>query len=121
MSWADILYNITDIKVVVTVSTAKNKGFAKEELCWWRKTDLTMWKRCYAAIDTTFKFIITGSNDWTDQQIDQCMCLIGMLEASLGIDVLEGLSISLGKKLPCKMRGILEIGALVKKKKKKKS
>ena len=41
------------------------------------------------------------------------MCLIGMLQARLEIDGLEGLIIFLGKKLPCKMQGTLEIGVFV--------
>ena len=54
--------------------------------------------------DTTFKFTITGWNDWTDLKIDYWLCLIGMLQARLETDDLEGLSISLEKKLFCKAR-----------------
>ena len=36
-----------------------------------------------------------------------------MLQARSGIDDLDGLSISLGKKLPCEMQGTLEVGVLV--------
>ena len=83
-------------KVSVTVSTVKD--FAKEETCWWRKMDLTLWKRWDIRTDTTFTFTTTGSNDLTDLQIDQWMCLTGMLQARSRTEDLEGLSLSLGKK-----------------------
>ena len=41
------------------------------------------------------------------------MCLIRLLQARLETGDLEGLSISLGNKLSCKMRGTLEIGVFV--------
>ena len=41
------------------------------------------------------------------------MCLIGMSQARLEIDDLEGLIVILGKKLSCKMRGTLQIGIFV--------
>ena len=94
----------------MTVSTVKTMGLGKQETCWWRKTDLTTCKQWRTGTDTTFTFTTTGWNDWTDLQIDRWLCLIRMLQARLGIGDLEGLSISLGKKLSSKMRGTLEIG-----------
>ena len=57
-------------KVSMTVSTVKNAGLTKQETCWWQKRDLTTCKRWHTGTDTTFKFTTTGSNDWTDLQID---------------------------------------------------
>ena len=62
--------------------------------------------------DTTFKFTTTGWNDWTDLKIDHWLCLIGMLQARLETDDLEGLRISLEKDYFVK-RGTLEIGVFV--------
>ena len=62
--------------------------------------------------DTTSTFTTTGWSNWTDLQIDCWLCLIRMLQVRLEIGDLEGSSISLGKKLSCKMRGTLEIGYL---------
>ena len=73
------------------LSTVKNKGFAEEELSWWRKMNLTTWKRWHTGTVTTFTFTTTGLNDWTDLQIDQRLFLIGMLIARSGIEDLEGL------------------------------
>ena len=56
-------------RVSVRVSTVKNKGFVQEETCFWRKTNLTTWKRWHTGSDTTFACTTTGSNDWTDLQI----------------------------------------------------
>ena len=88
-------------------------GLTKQETCWWRKTDLTTCEQWCTGIDTAFTFTTTGWNDWTDLQLDCWLCLIRMLQARLEIGDLEGLSISLGKKLSCKMQGTLEIGVFV--------
>ena len=60
-----------------------------------------------------FTFTTTGWNNWTDLQIDCWLCLIRMLQVRLEIGDLEVSSISLGKKLSCKMQGTLEIGVFV--------
>ena len=87
-------------KVSVTVSAVKNMSFAKEETCWWQKTDSATWKRWHTGTDTEFTFTATDSNTWTDLQINRWLCLIGMLLARSGIDDLRGW-------------GTLEIGLLV--------
>ena len=77
------------------------------------RTNLTTCKQWRTGTITTFTFTATGWNDWTDLQTDCWLCLIGMLQARLEIGDWEGLSISLGKKLSCEMRGTLEIGVFV--------
>ena len=52
--------------------------------------DLTTCKRWCTDTDTTFTFITTGWNDWSDLQTDCWLCLIGLLQARLEIGNWEG-------------------------------